>query len=201
MKKSLLLAAICLAGFKSSFAQHFTNGIGVGIFVEDAATTIARPSFAFTYSPRLNFLETDNSSVSVGIPLSVGFSGSYNATYDSYYGYAEENSLGFMLNVPLMMNFNFGAGSVKGNKSRMGFFAGAGYGYHIGTVDYDMHDEYGNTYTTSETESTTGIAANVGLRIGLGYRKRHNLEIRTSYMKGISNHKPNIFGVNCVFNF
>jgi len=201
MKKTLLLAAFCLAGLKSTFAQHFTHGLGAGIFVEDSKTTSARPSFAFSYSPRFSFLENENSSVSVGIPLSVGFSGSYNAYYNSYDGYYEDNSLGYMINVPVMINFNFGAGSFKGNKSKWGFFVGAGYGFHTGTVDYDVYDEYGSSYTTSETRTTTGLAANAGMRIGLGYRKKHNLEIRTSYMKGVGDYKPDIFGVVCLFNF
>ncbi|SFN18008.1 hypothetical protein SAMN05428949_1796 [Chitinophaga sp. YR627] len=200
MKKSLLLASIFLAGLKPIFAQHFSHGIGVGIFVADSKTTDARGSFAFTYSPRYNFVEMENASLSVGIPLSVGFSGSYSATYNSYDGYYEDNSLGYMINVPLIVNFNFGAGSFKGNKQKFGFFAGGGYALHTGTTDYIAFDDYGS-YTDSETRTTTGPVANAGMRIGLGRRKTHNLEIKTSYMKGIGDYNPDIFAVGCLFNF
>lgn len=200
MKKVFLLAAICLAGVKASQAQHFTHGVGVGIFVEDAKMTDAKGSFGFTYSPRLSFAEAEKTSLSIGIPLNVGLSGSYNAVYSNY-GYYEENTLGYMINVPLMFNFNFGAGSARGCKDRMGFFIGAGYAYHVGSVFEQFVDEYGYEYTDSETKSSTGPAANIGMRIGVGYKKKRNIEIRTSYMKGVSSYKPHVFGVNCLFNF
>jgi hypothetical protein len=119
MKRFFLLAAICLAGVKSAEAQRFIHGAGVGIFVEDARMTDAKGSFTLTYSPRLSFAETENTSLSIGIPLNIGFSGSYNAVYtsDNYY---EENTLGYMINVPLMFNFNIGAGSARSCKDRMG---------------------------------------------------------------------------------
>ncbi|SHN23642.1 PorT family protein [Chitinophaga sp. CF418] len=200
MKRIFLLAAICLAGAKSSVAQRFIHGAGVGIFVEDAKMTDAKGSFTLTYSPRLSFAETENTSLSIGIPLNIGFSGSYNAVYTSN-DYYEENTLGYMINVPLMFNFNIGAGSAQGCKDRMGFFIGAGYAYHIGSVDEILHDEYGYEYTDSKTESSTGLAANIGLRIGVGYKKKRNIEIRTSYMRGMTSYKPHVFGVNCLFNF
>lgn len=200
MKRIFLLAAIGLAGLRPAMAQHFSHGAGVGIFVEDAKRTDAKGSFTFTYSPRFSFAEAGNTSLSIGIPLNVGFSGSYNGVYTSD-GYYEENDLGYMINVPLMLNFNIGAGSAKGCKDRMGFFVGAGYAYHVGTVDEYVLDANGYSYTTSETESSTGLAANIGLRIGVGHRKKHNIEIRTSYMRGMTSYKPHVFGANCLFNF
>ncbi|HEU4551298.1 MAG TPA: outer membrane beta-barrel protein [Chitinophaga sp.] len=201
MKKIILLASLCLAGVQASQAQHFSHGVGVGIFVEDAEMADAKGSFTFTYSPRFSFAETDKTSFSIGIPLNVGFSGSYNANYDSYYGYSEENTLGYMINVPLMLNFNIGAGSARGCQNRMGYFIGAGYAYHVGSVNEVLLDENGYEYQDSNTEYSTGFAANIGLRIGVGYKKKHNIEIRTSYMKGVTSYKPNVFGVNCLFNF
>jgi len=197
MKRIFLLAAIGLASVKSSVAQHFTHGLGVGIFVEDAKRTNAKGSFTFTYSPRLSFAETENTSLSIGIPLNIGFSGTYSGGYTSD-GYYEENDLGYMINVPLMLNFNIGAGSAKGCQDRMGFFVGAGYAYHIGTVEDNL---IGNVYPHTETESATGLAANIGLRIGVGHKKKHNIEIRSSYMRGMSSYKPHVFGANCLFNF
>jgi hypothetical protein len=201
MKRIFLLAAICLAGIKASQAQHFTHGLGVGLFVEDAKMIDAKGSFTLTYSPRFSFAETDKTSLSVGIPLNVGLSGSYNAVYTDY-GYYEENSLGYMINVPLILNFNIGAGSARGCKERMGFFIGAGYAYHVGSVFGIVKDvETGYEYSDSETKSSTGPAANIGLRIGVGYKKKRNIEIRTSYMKGVTSYKPHVFGANCLFNF
>lgn len=200
MKRIFLLAAICLAGIKASQAQHFTHGLGVGIFVEDTKMIDAKGSLTLTYSPRFSFAETDKTSLSVGIPLNVGISGYYNAVYTDY-GYYEDNSLGYMINVPLMLNFNIGAGSARGCKERMGFFIGAGYAYHVGSVFGVVKDETGYEYSDFETQSSTGPAANIGLRIGVGYKKKRNIEIRTSYMKGLTSYKPHVFGANCLFNF
>lgn len=200
MKRIFLLAAIGLVSIKSSVAQRFIHGAGVGIFVEDAKMIDAKASFSFTYSPRLSFAETENTSVSIGIPLNVGFSGSYNAAYSNGY-YYEDNTLGYMINVPLMFNFNIGAGSALGCKDRMGFFIGAGYAYHVGSVFETLYDVNGYEYTDSHTRSSTGPAANIGLRIGVGYKKKRNIEIRTSYMRGVTSYKPHVFGANCLFNF
>ncbi|MVT07460.1 hypothetical protein [Chitinophaga tropicalis] len=201
MRTIILFATIFLATLEISFAQHFSHGAGAGFFVEDAGATDVKASFALTYSPRFNFAETENTSLSIGVPLSAGFSGSYSAGYSSSYGYYEDNNVGYMVNVPLLFSFNIGAGAVKGNRSRMGFFIGAGYAYHVGTADYTFTDEYGYDWKDSRSESTTGPAGNFGIRIAVGSRKRHNIEIRTSYMKGITNYKPDIFGMNCLFNF
>jgi len=201
MKQLFLLASLCLAGVPALQAQHFTHGLGVGIFVEDAKTTDTKGSFTLSYSPRLSFAETARTSFSVGVPFNIGVSGSYNATYDNYYGYYDENNLGYMINIPLMVNFNIGAGSARGCQDRMGFFIGGGYALNIGSADEILVDEYGYKYANSTTESSTGFAANIGIRIGVGYKKRHNIEVRTSYMKGVTSYKPNIFGANCLFNF
>jgi hypothetical protein len=202
MKRIILLAAICLAGVKATQAQHFTHGIGTGFFVDDAATTSARAHVVFTYSPRFSFAEAEKTSLSIGVPVTVGFSGGYNGVYNSDDGYYDENTLGYMVNVPVILNFNIGAGSSRDCQDRMGFFIGAGYAYHVGTVDEEKYDpEYIGYYTHTHTMSTTGPAANIGLRIGVGRRKRHNIEIRTSYMKGITSHKPHVFGATCLFNF
>lgn len=201
MKRFFLLAAMCLTGIKASQAQHFTHGLGVGIFVEDAKMSDAKASFTLTYSPRFSFAEAEKTSLSIGIPLNVGFSGSYTAGYSDYYGYYEDDNLGYMINIPLMFNFNIGAGSVRGCQDRMGFFIGAGYAYHISSVYGPVVDENGYEHFDSNTESSTGLAANIGLRIGVGYKKKRNIEIRTSYMKGATSYKPHVFGANCLFNF
>jgi hypothetical protein len=198
MKRFFLLAAICLAGAQSSQAQHFTHGAGVGIFVEDAEMSNVKGTYALTYSPRFSFAETKNTSLSIGIPLNVGLSASYNVyTGDGYY---DDVNFGYMINVPLMFNFNIGAGSARDCQDRMGFFFGAGYAYHVGTVYQTWIGSYYGEHI-GHTESSTGPAANIGLRIGVGHRKKHNIEIRTSYMRGTTSYKPHVFGINCLFNF
>ncbi|SFO76779.1 hypothetical protein SAMN05428949_6557 [Chitinophaga sp. YR627] len=204
MKKIFLLAAACLACVYSVHAQRFIHGIGTGVFVDGSSKTETKVSSTLMYSIRMSFAETENTALSLGIPLSVGINGVDEYYYDSYTGEYGYNNLGFMVNVPLLFNFNIGAGSAKGCQSRMGFFVGAGFSYHASSVDrtipagyYDYID-YDDLHTTA---STVGPAANIGLRIGVGAKKRHNIEISTFYMKGATSYKPNIGALNCVFNF
>jgi hypothetical protein len=198
MKRIFLLAFLCLAGVKASQAQHFSHGLGVGIFVEDGNGSYVKASYTFTYSPRISFAETDKTSLSVGIPLNIGFSGADDGIYASNGSYKIEDNLRYTINVPLMLNFNIGAGSSPACQERMGFFVGAGYAYNVGTTDQEV---VGTPYHVYETESSTGPAANIGLRIGIGYKKRRNIEIRTSYMRGVTSYKPHVLGINCLFNF
>ncbi|MBW8688298.1 hypothetical protein [Chitinophaga rhizophila] len=202
MKKFFLLAAFCLTGITVTHAQRFIHGVGTGVFIDGSDRTTTKASTVLTYSPRFSFAETANTSVSVGIPLNVGVNGSAYYVFDGYEDYYEETSLGFMLNAPLMVNFNFGAGSSAGNKSRVGFFVGAGYGVHVGTTVYESYFFEGRYYESeSHTETTTGPAGNIGIRIAVGAKKRHNIEINTFYMKGMSAHKPHIGGLTGIFNF
>ena len=51
-----------------------------------------------------------------------------------------------------------------------------------------------------ESTNVYGPAANAGFRIGVG-RQHKNIEVRFSYMKGINETKPDIFGGGALFNF
>src|SRR5437868_14490855 len=77
----------------------------------------------FTYSARVNFVETEQLSVSAGIPLSIAVSASTYSTYDTYYGYYNDNvSVGFVINAPLIISLNMGRGSTKENRKKFGYF-------------------------------------------------------------------------------
>ena len=93
-----------------------------------------------------------------------------------------------------------GRGSTKENRDKFGYFVGAGFGYHHGDFISTYIDAYGYDETISESINVFGPAANAGLRFGVG-RKHQNIEVRFSYMKGLNDKKPNIFGVGCAFNF
>jgi hypothetical protein len=136
-------------------------------------------------------------SVSVGIPFTVGVSGSYSASYNSQYGSSSNNTLSVMFNAPLIINLNMGAGSTKETESRFGYFVGAGFGYHYGTYNLSDIINY-EGYATKF--SAIGPVGNAGVRFGVG-RGSHNIEVRFQYMKGINDVKPNIFSVGAAFNF
>ena len=190
MKKIILSILLFFAAGKL-FSQTFMHGAGIRIFV--ASPNNGDVSFGETvnYSPRFNFFETENLSVSVGIPFGIGIS--ISAYIDDYYS---DVSYGLVLNAPLIVNLNMGRGSTKENRDKFGYFVGAGFGYHH--ADFKKYNDFGET--RPERTNAYGPAANAGLRFGVG-KKHQNVEVIFSYMKGINESKPNIFGVGCAFNF
>ncbi|MBS0027204.1 hypothetical protein ACTJJ0_11745 [Chitinophaga sp. 22321] len=195
MKKIILLTLAFAACF-SAYSQKFMHGAGVIVLVDKTEYSDARAVGGLTYSPRINFFRKDNLSLSVGIPLSVGLGGNYSSHIGSYRN--ETTNIRFMFNLPAIVNANFGRGSSKNAHSRMGFFVGAGYGYHFSTEADNYSGDYGE-YNSAESSSTTGPVANAGLRIGVG--RIHNIEIKLSYMKGVTDNKPDIYSLATLFNF
>jgi hypothetical protein len=189
MKKILFSAlTLCLSGF--AFSQTFMQGVGINIVLQSSSGFTADPVGAIMYSPRVNVMETDNTSFSIGLPMSFGISGSYNSQD------IEDNSLGFMFDAPLMFNYNYGAGSTKEAEDKFGFFGGAGFGYH--THQFVATDDQGYDYTAKM--SGFGPVGNIGARLGVG-QGSHNLELRFSYMKSLDISKSNIIGIGFLFNF
>ncbi len=199
MKKYALLLVLSFP-VTFAFSQSFSHGVGLSLFVTTEKNGNAAAGEGFTYSPRFNFIEQQDFSLSVGIPLTVGISGSYSANYNSYNGNSVDNSLGFMFNAPLILNFNMGAGSSKDNESRFGWYIGGGVGYHYGVYNQDTTDIYGNGYTQSVHMNAVGPVGNIGIRFAVG-RGTHNVEARLLYMKGMDVSKANIFGMGALFNF
>ena len=204
MKKFVLSAGLIFF-ISSSFCQSFMHGAGitvVGSTTGQGSNSDIGVGEGFTYFPRFNFLETEALSVSVGIPLVVGISATTSGSYDYYGNYYDNSSssIGFILNAPLIVNLNMGRGSTKENRKKFGYFVGAGFGYHHGDFLTDAYDQNTGTYVNSYSSNTYGPAANAGIRLGVG-RQHKNIEVRFSYMKGINESKPSIFGVAGAFNF
>lgn len=197
--KKIFLSAIISSFFTAAFSQTFMHGVGVSIFVTKIPNTQIGAFGGATYSPRINMMETEALALSIGVPLSIGTSGSYS--YNSSYGYTSETSaLRFMFNAPLVINLNVGAGSSPENESRFGFFIGGGFAFHYGDFNVIKVDEYGNSFEDNAAFSTSGVAANAGIRIAVGSHQK-NIETRLSYMKGMNKERPSIFGMAALFNF
>lgn len=198
--KKIVLSLVIFFTAGTVLAQSFMHGAGLTIFVGSSKGNDVSVGEGFTYFPRFNFLETENLSLSAGIPLSVGISISTNYYYSSGSGYYDGGSIGFVVNVPFIINLNIGRGSTKDNTDKFGYFVGGGFGFHHGDFITIQTDSYGYDYTTTESTNAYGPAANAGFRIGVG-RRHKNIEVRFSYMKGMNEDKPNVFGVGALFNF
>src|SRR3978361_1683767 len=103
MKKCLFILAFSVLT-TAAFSQSFMHGVGLNVFVATAPGGKAAVNEGVSYSPRFNFIESDNLSVSAGIPFTIGVSGSYSADYNSQYGSSTSNTLSLMVNAPLIIN-------------------------------------------------------------------------------------------------
>lgn len=200
MKKILFSVSFVFA-LSTAFSQSFMHGAGITVVGSTSGDGFSYGE-GLTYSPRFNFIEKENLSVSVGIPLSIAVSATASSSYDPYYGtYYDNSSVGFVINAPLIVNLNMGRGSTRENRSKFGYFVGAGFGYHHGDFLADKVDAGGYSYVGTVSENTFGPAANAGVRFGVG-RQHKNIEVKLSYMKGITGDlKPNVFGIAGLFNF
>jgi hypothetical protein len=199
MIKRLFVLVIVMFCIGQAHSQTFMHGAGTGVMITTMKNADAGAFGTLMYNPRVTVMESESSSITVGIPLTLGISGSYN--YSSYYG--EESNLNYLINAPLIVNMNWGAGSSKDTKDRFGFFLGAGFGINNGSykiTEYVTENGYETYYETNKSITTFGPAANAGVRFAVG-NGSHNIEVLLSYMKGINNEKPNTFGIQGVFNF
>ena len=191
MKKLFFLAIIFFIS-SSSYSQKFMHGVGTGFFVEKIKDVDPTVSVFFMYSPRVNLSESESMSLSLGIPLSIGFGADYGQGYGGNY-----SSFDFMINTPLIVNVNFGAGSSKQNNERVGLFIGGGFAHQFNVHSF-YNESYGNTSSTSSTYGPTG---NLGFRFAVGSHKK-NIETRFSYMRGLAgDYMSDIYGIGALFNF
>lgn len=203
--KKILFALTFIVLVQSASSQTFMHGAGVGFVVsrpKSSGLLDSKAFFTLHYYPQVTFVETESYSVSAGIPFTFGISGGYNGSFSSRGDSYEENTLLALVQIPLMVNFNGGAGSTKENEQRFGYFFGGGFGYHsTGIGDVTITDQFGNEIDTKK-EYTKGFgpAANAGVRFAVGSHQK-NIEVRASFMQGMSKYKPSMFGLNAAFNF
>jgi hypothetical protein len=189
--KKIILSLVLFFTAVTVFSQSFMQAAGITVFAASPKNGKVSIGETVGYSPRFNFLETESLSVSVGIRLGAGISIS---TY--FDGYSSDVSYGLVLNAPLIVNLNMGRGSTKENRDKLGYFVGAGFGYYH--ADFKTYNDYGETIP--QTTNAYGPAANAGLRFGIG-KEHQSVEVNISYMKGLNESKPDVFGLGCAFNF
>lgn len=128
-----------------------------------------------TYFPRLNFLETQNSSLSIGMPISLGFGSASNTSDDS-------KGVFFSYDLPVIADYNIGLRSTSENEKNFGFFFGAGFGYnHVGLA----------LSSGSEKISSYGPLAHTGARFNMN---RTALTLGFFYKMGMETQKYKTFG-------
>lgn len=184
MKKISLLTCALLTFFLSQTYAQFSFSGGLGLFMaggkaEKDAGESMKLNYGITAALRYNITEQETSSVSIDAPISLGVTGTYNSRVG-----ASSNS-SFLFNAPLVLNYNTGCGSTSDNTEGVGFFGGAGYGYHVGASVF------------SGSASASGPLVNAGIRFGVHFwGEGQVISLRGSYMMGLNTNKTNVIGIN-----
>lgn len=136
----------------------------------------------FTYFPRYNFIENENSSVSIGLPLSAGV----GIVRES----ANPGEVAFSYDLPAALDYNIGFKSTTNNDHTFGIYFGAGFGFNQVTITKTSNLGYnGISY---------GPLFRAGVRIGSQNEswQGNGLTIGIFYKKGMEKEKMDSFGFN-----
>lgn len=199
--KKLFIAVIlltCLGG-SAAMAQTFMHSLGASIMfgngksIDDGSGGSITPTIglnALTYYPRINLVESDNSSISVGIPLSLGFQGSVNSQTGS--------SIAFGYDLPLAVDYNIGHKSTLDNESGFGGYVGAGFGYTHTSVS--VNSDFLGSY--SATANSYGPLVRAGIRFGIPLgEKEYSYTVGGFYKFGLEKDGYKTIGINILWDF
>lgn len=199
MKKTVLLF-LCLFCTKNVVSQSLMQTFGASGF-SDYYKSKSTVSSGIIYSIRYNMVEKDKLSVSVGVPFSLGGS-SEEGEYDGYYyDAASLKNLRFMIDIPLIVNLNFGAASSADTKQLVGGFIGGGIGYHLGPVTKTSIDINGYENSNKTTQSAAGPVLNAGLRVRFGKGDSNYFELRGSFMQSFLKQDAHNYGIQLMFGW
>jgi hypothetical protein len=196
-KLFFVLAVNCV--FTATQAQFVKSDVGASIFIGSAnltkggETVKIQPSFyGISWYPR--YMVGD--AVSIGVPVTLGFSGSFNSR--------EGGSFSFGLDAPVAVDYNFGyaaAGHDEENEAGFGGFIGAGFGYTKTAVA--TPDNYNTTIWNEADFSATksyGPMVHAGVRFPIK-QGANSITLRVSYKKGLETEKFNFFGGTLLYGF
>ena len=200
LKKMICPLLLCCLIGSGVFAQRFMQSAGgtISVMSSPAPTGGVYSSVTLvlknlTYYPRFNFVENPNSSISAGIPLSVGFGTFSNSDGDAsfYYGY----------DLPLAIDYNIGGGSTKEADGKTGGYVGAGFGY-----TYTNLSEPSGVYGPDEYKAISyGPIARAGIRFRFSLDNKpkpdFGITVGFFYKAGLEADKFKTGGLNILFDF
>lgn len=141
-----------------------------------------------SYFPRVTFMESEKSSLSVGVPFGIGF-GMYSQMDET----SNDDGIYFSFDVPLVLDYNIGCNSSRENEDNFGGFFGVGFGYQKVSI--------------SQTESGDYDGGNYGPLVRGGIRFRgssrwgsKSITISSFYKMGLEKEKLNTIGISAYFD-
>lgn len=192
-KMSVLLISFTLL-LGNSYAQKLMHGYGatISILTGKLKTRYSSSSYTLqqtnlTYFPRYNFVESENTSVSIGTPVGIGIGIASNTS-------GSDVGVAFAYDLPVVIDYNIGCKSTMDNEKYFGGYFGLGFGYYKVTISQSQYSDYkGATY---------GPLVRGGVRIGSSNEswKGHAVTIGVFYKKGIEKDKLTTIGFNVLLD-
>jgi len=122
---SVVLGLTCILLCQLTHAQYFKPTFSHTLGFSFYAANNEYASGGLLYSPRMNFaMLSDNASVSLGTHLGIGNS------LDSDTDDSNNSIYNYSIDVPIVVEYNFGNGATNTTTYRFGGFIGGGYGFH-----------------------------------------------------------------------
>ncbi|MEO9210819.1 MAG: hypothetical protein ABI208_06965 [Ginsengibacter sp.] len=185
MKKIILSISLFFLISHIAFAQSFSNSFGLSLSIiqgknpsTNSYENVFIQKFA-TYFPRYTLSEKDNSSISIGVPLSAGI-GSVDGANGTFFG----------VDVPLMFDYNMGCNSTPDNEKGFGAFFGLGFGYNYTSVTTPFGN--GNLYSY-------GPEAHAGISFLVSQKDSRPITFGVFYKLGLESDKYRTFGFNLLY--
>jgi hypothetical protein len=176
MKKIVVsLAMIMAVGIAKA---QFSHSAGASLFLVSSETGDNSTCYGVTYFPKYSF-----GGLSVGVPLTVGFSGSVNSRSGA------SDGASFTYQLPIVVDYNFGLGASEDSEGGIGGYVGVGYSA--------FSTSYVSTFS-SGTLKANGPMGRAGVRFGIG---EHILSIGGSFLKGGGTEKANVIGISALYSF
>ena len=194
MKQKVFFTLFAIFSYTLTATSQIHHSIGAGLVIgtgkipkgaEQGSETPTILGFGVFYHPRYNITETENGAISVGLPLTLGISGSVNSR--------EGGSISIIADLPITADYNFGAGSSENNESAFGGFIGGGFSYTYSNYTNDFVIP-GTVDLTEQVKGTSyGPLVNGGIRALIGER---SFFLRAFYKIGLESAKFKTFGVS-----
>jgi hypothetical protein len=194
-KKLCALTLIVFTFHQNTFSQEFMHSLGGTISVlsgtitspgETSSLTMMQTNF--TYFPRYNFIENENSSVSVGAPVGIGVGIASNT-------YGGDAGIAFSYDLPVVLDYNLGFKSTSEISNYFGGYFGVGFGYYHVSISGSQYSDFKGT--------TYGPMVRGGVRIGSANESwgDHGLTVGVFYKKGLEKDKLHTLGFNVLYDF
>ena len=194
MKHKFLLTSLTAFIFAVSGFAQFHQSVGAGIVYgtgkipKGAEAGSDKPTilgYGVFYNPRYNISETESGALSIGVPLTAGLTGSINSRTGG--------NISIIADLPVTIDYNFGAGSTDDNESGFGGFIGAGFGYTYSNYTDEFYIPGSVNYSEQVKGTSYGPLVNGGLRALIGEKTYF---LRAFYKVGLEKAKFKTFGVS-----